>query len=278
MCQIKNFLSKQAPKVRYIVGATVEITDTNPAKDKIVGIALLKYDINTMKCVDKLVTRINPDGANISVKTFLRCGRTLKDVEAAPKFMDIARRVIDIVGGEETAVVGYNLRSVVVPFIYNECARCAEHIDFSENANKTVIDIKDFQEQSGVYFFNMETMAKHCNLFSPSAYGISFDTLCGQAKASVIILEKMIERGVEPEMLPIYDNGNLVTYRKMHDTAVYGLNGTVQLVFSVGKYYGVPVEYVQQADKGYIQWCLSGVSGFSAAVKQKFHKRLEILS
>lgn len=278
MCQIKNFFSKKTSQVKYLVGVSVEITDTNPAKDRIIGIAMLKYDINTMKCVDKLVTQVNPDGANISIKTLLHCGRTLKDVECAPKFIDMTDRVIDIVGGEETAIVGYNLRSLTVPFIYNECSRCAKHIDFSENANKTVIDIKDFQEQTGVYFFNMETMVKTCNLFNPAEYGISFNTMTGQAKGSVIILEKMLGQGTEPELLPMYDNSNLVAYKKMHDTAINGLNDTIQLVFSVGKYYGVPVEFVQKADPGYIQWCLSSVSGFSTVVKQKFQKRLCIIS
>lgn len=278
MCQIKNFFTTHAPQVKYLVGASVEMTNTNPLKDKIIGIALLKYDVNTMKCVDKLVTNVNPDGANISINALLYCGRTLKEVECAPKFIDIADRVTDIVGGEETAIIGYNLRSLTVPFIYNECSRCAKHIDFSENVNKTVIDIKDFQEQTGVYFFNMETMAKACNLFNPTEYGISFNTMTGQAKGSVIILEKMLEKGTKPELLPIYDNGNLVAYKKMHDTAISELNGTIQLVFPVGKYYGVPVEFVQKTDPGYIEWCLSNSSGFSTVVKQKFKERLGIIS
>lgn len=268
MCYIKNFLRKSSSVVKYLVSAAIEVENSNPQKDRIIGICLLKYDLETMKCVDKLNVKVCPDKPNISLKTYIKCGWTTKDIEPSEKFINIADDIIRIMGGYDTAVCGYNLRSFIIPFIYNEVARCGKHIDFT--GDKYVIDVKDFQDMTGVYFYNMKTMVTQCHLFDPAEYGVDMMTLNGQAKASVVIIEKMLQQGVEPELNFIYDNCNLVAYKRMHDTAFDELNGTLQLVFTTGKYYMCPVTAVAKVDPGYIQWCLSNVSGFSPAVREKF--------
>ena len=265
MCYIKNFIEKSSTAVKYIVGASIETENSNPRQDRIIGICLLKYDICTMKCVSRLNVRLKPDGASISLKTYIRSGVTLEDLDGCVKWADVADKVISIIGGEETAVVGYNLRQFIIPFIYNETARCAKHIDFS--LDKYVFDIKDFMDLTGVYFRDIQTMVRHCNLFDPKSYGIDLATLPGQAKASVVIFEKMLEKGVQPEFNFVYDNQGFIAYKRMWNTAFDDLNGTVQLVFTAGKYYGCPVNAVKKADPAYIQWCLSNVSGLSRAVK-----------
>lgn len=268
MCYIKNFLRSKSSDIKYLVSAAIEIENSNPQKDRIIGICLLKYDIDTMMCIDKLNLKLCPDNVNISLKTYIKCGWTIDNLKNSPKFIDIANRVINIIGGNETAVCGYNLRSIIIPFIYNEVSICGKHIDFTDT--KYVIDIKDFQDMTGVYYYNMRTMINSCNLFETSDFGIDLTTLNGQAKASVIIIEKMLEKKVEPEINFIYDNRNLIAYKRMYDTAFNVLNGTYQLVFTNGKYYMCPVAAVLKYDPEYINWCLSSTSGWSPAVKEKF--------
>lgn len=271
MCNISKFFSSvNRSDIKYLCGVSIEIENSNAIKDRIIGICIIKYDLETMKCVGKLNTKICPNNPNISLKTYIKCGWVLNDLNGAPKYMDIVNKVIQLIGGSETAVVGYNLRSITIPFIYNETARCGFNIDFSENANKYVIDIKDFWEQTGVSFYNMKTMIQHCHLFDPLQYGIDLLTLSGQAKSSIIILEKMLGQGIKPETIYIYDNNGFVGYKRMRDTAFKDLNDTVQLVFTCGKYYGCPVSAVIKIDKGYIEWCISDKSGFSPSVKEKF--------
>ena len=272
MCYIKNFIEKSSVAVKYIVGVSIEVENSNPRQDRIIGICLLKYDIGTMKCVDKLNVRLKPDNATISLKTYIRSGVTLKDLDGCAKYADVADKVISVIGGAETAVVGYNLRQFIIPFIYNETARCAKRIDFS--CDKYVFDIKDFMDLTGVYFRDMQTMVRHCNLFEPKSYGIDLSTLPGEAKASVVIFEKMLEKGVEPELNFVYDNQGFIAYKRMRNTAFGDLNGTLQLVFVQGKYYGCPVTAVKKSDPAYIQWCLGDVSGLSRAVKDKLASAL----
>lgn len=270
MCYIKNFIKKSSAYVKYIVGASIEVENSNPRQDRIIGICLLKYDIDTMKCVDKLNVRLKPDNVNISLKTYIRSGVTLSDLESGVKYADVADKVISIIGGVETAVVGYNLRQFIIPFIYNETARGAKHIDFTKD--KYVFDIKDFMDFTGVYFRDIQTMIHHCNLFEPKSYGIDLKTLSGEAKAAVIVFEKMLEKGVEPEFNFVYDNQGFIAYKRMRNTAFDDLNGSLQLVFTQGKYYMCPVTAVKKADPAYIQWCLSNVSGLSRAVKDYLEK------
>lgn len=269
MCYIKDYIKKQDKRVNYLVSVSINITNTNPQKDSIIGICLMKYDLETMKCINKIDTKLKPHAPEISLKSYLHCGLTLNDLKDAPRWMDIADTVIDMFGGDDTAIVGYNVRYLSIPFIYNEMVICGKKIDFTK---KVVLDIKDFQDATGVYFFDMETMVSQCHLFDSSIYNINYKTLSGQSKACVCIAEKMLKNNVQPDIMPVIDNSGMIMKKRMHNTAFDALNGTIQTVFTKGKYFGVPVEMVASADKGYIQWCISNVSNLSVEAKEIFRK------
>ena len=265
MSNISGHFKQVAPATKYITALAIEIEDTNPQKDRIIGVCAIKYDISTMKCVSKLNTKICPDNANVSLKTYIKSGWNNNTLAGSPKFMDISARLHDIIGGAENVIAGYNLRNLIIPFIYNEFARCGKTIDFT---GKRVIDVKDFQDETGVYFRDMGTMVSACNLFSAQDYGIDFSALSGQAKACVVIIEKMLPQVPAPDV-PVIDNSGLIATRLITGTAFKELNGTRQTVFTRGKYYNCPVTAVAKCDKQYIDWCLSERSGMPPATRAK---------
>lgn len=271
MSNISELFKSRNSNVKYITALVIEIEDTNPQKDRIIGVCAIKYDISTMKCTAKLNTKICPDNPNVSLKTYIKSGWNNSTLVGAPKFIDVANKLRNIIGGDETAIVGYNLRNLIIPFIYNEYARCGMSVDFT---NRSVIDVKDFQDETGVYFRDMKTMVSACDLFTPSDYGIDFNTLNGQAKGCVVIIEKMLTN-ITPADVAVIDNSGLVALRLLTDTAFNELNGTRQVVFTRGKYYNCPVTAVAKCDKQYIEWCLSERSGMPPVSRKKLKQILK---
>lgn len=265
--------------VKNVISVAVEATGDDTFKDDILSIALAKYDAETMECVETLSTNVHTD-KDISIRTWMRSGMTLKDTENAPHFIDIADQVIAFFGNvKESVIVGYNVRNFALPFIYNACAKVGKTIDFTNYMGDgcIVLDALDFMDGEGVYYPDFFTA--YYKVCGNEANDKALSALPDNA---LNLIESYFMNGVKPITKHVFDNSNFVAYRVFrntifvnrfsNDSEIY----TKTLVFTRGKYYNCPVKKVAQVDKSYIAWVLSEVSTLSKATKDKLREYLGV--
>ena len=261
-------MNLSVPLTRDLVFFDVETTGLNVLRDRIVQIALIKYQKNNPEPIE-LQKLINP-GIPISEESMSIHGITPKDLEDKPTFVQVGQQLFDFIGDADLA--GYNAARFDIPMLIEEFYRVGLEFDMNK---RRVVDVQRI-------FYKMEprtlkaALKFYCQKELTDAHDAMTDT-----RATVDIFRgqldyyegknltdeegKEIEAPIKKDIQALSDFTNDYNIIDATQRLKYDHNGI--MVFNFGKYVGQPVEEVLAVkDKNYAHWILE--KEFSAQVKQ----------
>jgi DNA polymerase-3 subunit epsilon len=242
---------------RPIVFFDLETTGTDPAKDRIIELALVKLLPNGER--EKYVKRVNP-GIPIPKSSSDIHGITDEDVKDAPLFKHIAHEVYEWMRGCDMG--GYNSSKFDVPLLAEELLRVGIDVDFTD---RNMIDVQQI-------FFKMEARTLsaaysfYCNKQMENAHSAEADIL-----ATIEVLEAQLDKyeDLSKEVKPLSDFTNQDQYV---DYARRIIMKDGHPVFNFGKNKGRKVEEVFTQEPQYYDWMMQ--ADFALHTKQKISEIL----
>jgi DNA polymerase III subunit epsilon len=245
----------------------IESTGLNVIRDRIVQIALIKYQKTGGEPLE-MELLINPE-IPISEESISIHGITPEMLKDKPTFAKVGQQIFDFIGDADIA--GYNSDRFDVPMLMEEFARI--NIDFD-------LDIRNLIDVQKI-FYKMEprtlkaALALYCGKELEDAHNALADV---RATADVFkgqlvkyqnqdhvdgdgyITPKPIVNDIPTIASFLYDQGSLDVTQRLR----YDINGII--VFNFGKYIGKPVAQTLYEDRQYYFWILD--KEFSAQVKK----------
>ena len=222
----------------------LETTGTNPGKDKIVEIAVLKLDINNQK--KEMVWRINPE-CPIPDEASSVHGITDEMVKDQPIFKHFSKEIFNFIEGCDLG--GYNIDKFDLPLLVEEFIRSG--IDVSSFVKVKTVDVQTI-------FFKMEprdlssALKFYCNKDHGNAHTALDDTI-----ATYEVLLSQLDKYHDLE--PSVDFLSTLTRRNKNiDFAgriIEDDNGDA--IFNFGKHKGKKVKEVLSKEKGYYSWMMN---------------------
>ena len=222
----------------------LETTGTNPGKDRIVEIAVLKLDINNQK--KEMVWRVNPE-CPIPDEASSVHGITDEMVKDQPIFKQISKEIYNFIEGCDLG--GYNIDKFDLPLLVEEFIRSG--IDVSSFVKVKTVDVQTI-------FFKKEprdlssALKFYCNKDHGNAHTALDDTL-----ATYEVLLAQLDKYDDLE--PSVDFLSTLTRRNKNiDFAgriIEDDNGDA--IFNFGKHKGKKVKEVLTKEKGYYSWMMN---------------------
>ena len=222
----------------------LETTGTNPGKDKIVEIAVLKIDINNQK--KEMVWRVNPE-CPIPDEASSVHGITDEMVKDQPIFKQISKEIYNFMEGCDLG--GYNIDKFDLPLLVEEFIRSG--IDVSSFVKVKTVDVQTI-------FFKKEprdlssALKFYCNKDHGNAHTALDDTI-----ATYEVLLSQLDKYHDLE--PSVDFLSTLTRRNKNiDFAgriIEDDNGDA--IFNFGKHKGKKVKEVLSKEKGYYSWMMN---------------------
>jgi DNA polymerase-3 subunit epsilon len=242
---------------RPIVFFDFETTGTDPAKDRIIEMALVKLHPDGSR--ESLVKRIHP-GMPIPADSTKIHGISDEDVKDCPQFKQVAQQVDDFMKGSDLG--GYNSAKFDLPLLAEEFLRAGFKVDFTE---RQMIDVQQI-------FFKMESRSLsaaynfYCHKTLENAHNAEADI-----NATVEILEAQLDKYSElkNDVPALHNFSNPEVYV---DYARRIVMKDGQPVFNFGKYKGRKVEEVFTLEPQYYDWMMQ--ADFSLHTKQKISEIL----
>ncbi len=222
----------------------LETTGTNPGKDRIVEIAVLKLDINNQK--KEMVWRVNPE-CPIPDEASSVHGITDEMVKDQPIFKQISKEIYNFIEGCDLG--GYNIDKFDLPLLVEEFIRSG--IDVSSFVKVKTVDVQTI-------FFKKEprdlssALKFYCNKDHGNAHTALDDTI-----ATYEVLLSQLDKYDDLE--PSVDFLSTLTRRNKNiDFAgriIEDDNGDA--IFNFGKHKGKKVKEVLSKEKGYYSWMMN---------------------
>lgn len=222
----------------------LETTGTNPGKDRIVEIAVLKLDINNQK--KEMVWRVNPE-CPIPEEASSVHGITDEMVKDQPIFKQISKEIYNFIEGCDLG--GYNIDKFDLPLLVEEFIRSG--IDVSSFVKVKTVDVQTI-------FFKKEprdlssALKFYCNKDHGNAHTALDDTI-----ATYEVLLSQLDKYHDLE--PSVDFLSTLTRRNKNiDFAgriIEDDNGDA--IFNFGKHKGKKVKEVLTKEKGYYSWMMN---------------------
>ena len=252
----------------------VETTGLNVLKDRILQIALIKYQPNVNEPIE-LKMLINP-GIPISLESIKIHGITPEDVRNKPTFPQVAQKIYDFIGNADLS--GYNSNRFDIPMLMEEFARAGYDLDIE---NRKLIDVQRL-------FYKMEprTLKAAYKFYCDRELVDAHDALV-DVRATVEVLKGQItkykgqdyfdadgnkvEAPIKNDMQAIHEFTNDLSIIDVTQRLKY--NDDKEIVFNFGKYINERVVDVLQRDKQYANWILE--KDFSVQVKKVIKKILK---
>lgn len=222
----------------------LETTGTNPGKDRIVEIAVLKLDINNQK--KEMVWRVNPE-CPIPEEASSVHGITDEMVKDQPIFKHFSKEIFNFIEGCDLG--GYNIDKFDLPLLVEEFIRSG--IDVSSFVKVKTVDVQTI-------FFKKEprdlssALKFYCNKDHGNAHTALDDTI-----ATYEVLLSQLDKYDDLE--PSVDFLSTLTRRNKNiDFAgriIEDDNGDA--IFNFGKHKGKKVKEVLTKEKGYYSWMMN---------------------
>ena len=222
----------------------LETTGTNPGKDKIVEIAVLKIDINNQE--KEMVWRVNPE-CPIPDEASSVHGITDEMVKDQPIFKHFSKEIFNFIEGCDLG--GYNIDKFDLPLLVEEFIRSG--IDVSSFVKVKTVDVQTI-------FFKKEprdlssALKFYCNKDHGNAHTALDDTI-----ATYEVLLSQLDKYDDLE--PSVDFLSTLTRRNKNiDFAgriIEDDNGDA--IFNFGKHKGKKVKEVLTKEKGYYSWMMN---------------------
>lgn len=236
---------------RPIAFFDLETTGVDPAKDRIVEIAIIKLLPGGGR--DTFVRRVNPEMPIPPSSTEIH-GISDEDVKDAPTFKQLAHEVKQFI--HQCDLGGYNSNKFDIPALAEEFLRAGIPVDFKERKLVDVQQVffkKEARTLSAAYSF-------YCQKELVNAHSALADV-----EATVDVLQAQLERypdlAKDVKGLHEFTGGDeMVDYARR----MVLKNGVP--VFNFGKHKGVPVEEVFKKEPQYYDWMMQ--ADFALHTKQ----------
>lgn len=205
-------------------------------KESIIDIAVFKYDGHEI--VDQFITLVNPE-AEISSFVQKLTGITPKMVKTAPKFHEIAKRVVEITEG--TTLVGHN-----IDFDYRMLRQSFQRLgyDFKINTLDTIPLAKNLIPEAESYSLGKLVKSLGIPL-------LDHHRAAGDARATLDLFKLLISKDVHNEIIQKqHDETNAKTYiNKIRDLTqdLPGQTGIIYFQNAAGKI--LYTDFVQDLSK-----------------------------
>jgi DNA polymerase-3 subunit epsilon len=251
---------------RNLVFFDIESTGLNILKDRILQIALIKYQKNGGE-PQELEFLINP-GFPISEEAFAVHGISNEMVKNKPLFASVAQQIYDFIGSADLA--GYNSDKFDIPMLIEEFHRVGLDFDIS---TRRLIDVQKI-------FYKMEprTLKAAYKLYCNGDLLDAHDAMA-DVRATIDVFKGQIRRyeGVDYidgdgfiTKAPIQNNiGAIYSFIKDNNqldiTQRLKYDSQGRVIFNFGKYAGQPVAEVFTREQSYYHWIIE--KDFSAQVK-----------
>lgn len=234
---------RHLPLTRPLAFFDLETTGTDPLRDKIVEIAVVRVEPGG--ATDSRTRRINPERPIPAEATAVH-GIADRDVRDAPPFRQVARSFLDFLGDADLA--GYNVRRFDVPLLDREFKECG--LDLALRSRRildamTIFHKKEPRDLSAAvrFFLGRE---------HEGAHGAEADVL-----ATVAILDAELERYPDlPRSVDELDAWcNPVPEGAVDRTGKFVLREG-EVVFAFGKQKGRPLKEIARVQRDYLEWIL----------------------
>lgn len=221
----------------------LETTGTDPARDKIVEIALVRVDPDGLRTA--LTRRINP-GRPIPAEATAVHGIRDEDVAAAPAFGQIARELLDTLADADLA--GFNVRRFDVPLLDREFRDAGFDLALAQRRIVDVMTIFHKKEprdlSAAVRFFLGRDHA--------GAHGAEADVT-----ASLEVLESQLARYPDlPRTVEALDAFCFPTPAGAVDRGGKFVLREGEVVFAFGRQKGKALSEVARVQRDYLEWIL----------------------
>ena len=240
--------------MKKIVVFDLETTGLDKTKDHIIQFAAVKFE--GTKILDELNLKICPEGNfAMSVVAYIKHGISAKDLEGCPHLRDVAHQIIDFFETPETVAIGtYNGVSFDIPFLVNEFQKIGINFSFTQ------YDCYDmFLEEKRR---NGTTLGQTYQRYKDKTMeeaGLQAHDALSDVKATYSIFLAQQKNEEFPPMR-LFGNDNIITMMEFRGEEVP--------CFNIGKYRCLSIDFVKVYDPGYLNWCVSDKSNFSAETKQ----------
>jgi DNA polymerase-3 subunit epsilon len=221
----------------------LETTGTDPQRDKIVELALVRVDPDGGREAKTL--RINPEQPIPPEATAVH-GISDADVAEAPPFREVAREVLDVL--KDADLAGFNVRRFDVPLLDREFRDCQLDLALATRRIVDVMTIFHRKEPrdltAAVRFFLDRDHA--------GAHGAEADVL-----ASIDVLEAQLTRYPDlPRTVDDLDSWcNPVPHGAVDRGGKFVLRDG-EVVFAFGKQKGRALSEVARVQRDYLEWIL----------------------
>ncbi len=256
---------------KSLVFFDIEATGLNVLRDRIVQIALIKYDKDKNEPTT-FTTLVNP-GIPISQEAMSVHGITPEKVKNAPLFAQIADKLMTFIGDSDLA--GYNSNRFDIPMLMEEFGRVG--LEFSIE-RRALLDVQQI-------FYKMEPRTlKAAYRFYCGADMVNAHDALADVEATIAVLEgqlhkykntdfedsegKIVPSPIIPDVQALYRFTN--DQPVIDVTQKLKLNADGKIIFNFGKYDGQEVAEVLAKDKNYYHWIQE--KEFSQQVKQLVKK------
>lgn len=255
-----------------IVFFDIEATGLNVVKDRIVQLAMLRYEPGESG-PREWKSLINPGPVLISEEAYKVHGISAQMVANKPTFDQVADQIWEYIHDADLA--GYNSDRFDIPMLMEEFARVGKELNLD---NRQTIDVQKI-------FYKMEprTLSAAYRFYCGKTLEGAHDAMA-DVKATVDVLKGQLIKydGVDyvdgdgnvKENAIINDMDQLAAFtndsRTVDVTQRLKYNSQGEIVFNFGKYNGKKVVDVLRFDRQYYNWILE--KDFSAQVKQIIRK------
>jgi len=221
----------------------LETTGTNVAKDRIVEICILKVNPDASR--ESKTWLVNPE-MPIPKETTAVHGISDEDVKDAPKFKEIAPKIMEMIAGSDLG--GFNSNRFDVPLLAEELLRAGIDFDLSKFKlvdAQTIFHKMEPRNLTAAYKF-------YCKKDLENAHSAEADVL-----ATFEVLDAQVGHYEElPNDIAALSEFSFHT--KFADLAgMIHFDEEQQEIFAFGKYKGQRVKEVFQKDLGYYGWIQS---------------------
>lgn len=227
--------------IRPLVFLDIEATGSDPARDRIVEIALIKILPNQERL--EYVQRVNP-GVRIPIEAIQVHHISNEDVAQEPPLKDIAPRLLDFLSGCDLG--GFGISRFDVPILIEEFKRCGSIFSVE---NRAIIDglsiyhQKERRDLSAAYEF-------YCHKTLVGAHGAKADAL-----ASLEVFFAQLARYPD---LP-QDTESLHTYCQRQDDRYIDSHRKLiwrdgEAAINFGKHKGELLKELVRTRRDYVEW------------------------
>ena len=243
-----------------IVAFDLETTGLDKTKDQIIQIACIKFNRETKKVINKIMYYVQPVGDyNISIQAYKKHGIKKEFLKDKPYFKDLAQEIFDFF--KDCDILSYNGNNFDVPFLKYEFLKVG--IDWN------VLGCK-------FYDAFLEEKRRNGNSLEATYERYYGKTMIDSGlKAHDAFSDVMATIGVfyAQQKNEEYDSFTPLT----EDNFIYEaeFEGKIKPCFSIGKYKFLPVDFVLEIDRPYLEWCVSSKASFLPRTKEYIKKYLD---